>query len=55
MDEKIWKGVGVFVATMFLGWLVRHMLPMGYTDAALLYLSAVIATGCFWIGSHLKK
>lgn len=55
VDEKIWKGIGVFAATILLGRLVMYLLPLGYTAAALLYLSAVIATGCFWIGCHLKK
>lgn len=40
----------VFFAAPALGAVFINVLPYGYTEAAILYLSAIVATGAFWIG-----
>ena len=40
----------VFLCALMIGSALIDLLPLGYTEAAILYLSAVIAAGSFWIG-----
>lgn len=52
IDLAIILLLSVFFGTLVLGLLLIERLPLGYTEAALLYLSAVIATSAFWIGRN---
>ena len=40
----------VFLVVLALGAVIIRSLSMGYTESALLYLSAVIAASACWIG-----
>ena len=40
----------VFLLALVLGVFLMNQLPFGYTDCALLYLSAVTAASAFWVG-----
>ena len=42
--------LGVFIGTLLLGALVINVLPFGYTEAALLHLTGVIAASAAWVG-----
>lgn len=59
MNEK-WRAVlltvAVFIVVLAVGsiYIVQNTV-LGYTDSALLFLAAVIAAGCFWIGVHIHK
>lgn len=52
--NNIWEFLllvfGVFIGTLLLGALVIEALPLGHTDAALLYLACVIAASAAWVG-----
>ncbi len=52
--DNIWEFLlvvlGVFIGTLLLGAFVINVLPLGYTEAALLYLACVIAASAAWIG-----
>lgn len=40
----------VFFAVLALGLVAVEALPLGYTEATLVYLSAVVGAGLFWAG-----
>ena len=42
----------VFLVVFFAGNFVVDWIPLDYTTAAIIYLAAVIAAGCFWIGRN---
>ena len=44
------RGAYIAVVTLFLGCLLIRELPFGYTECALLYLSAVIAVSACYVG-----
>ena len=46
------KTIIVFLVTLLIGNLVVDWIPLDYTTASILYLAAVIAAGCFWIGRN---
>lgn len=52
--NNIWEFLllvfGVFIGTLLLGALVIEALPLGHTEAALLYLACVIAASAAWVG-----
>ena len=53
-DRKGFAAVAavVFLGTLALGCFCVRSLPFGYTECALLYLSAVIAVSALWIGRN---
>ena len=52
--DNVWEFLlvvlGVFIGTLLLGAFVINVLPLGYTESALLYLAGVIAASAAWIG-----
>ena len=48
--EEIALALVVFLVILALGAVLIPHLPLGYTESALLYLSAVIAASACWIG-----
>lgn len=52
--NNIWEALlivlGVFIGTLLLGVLLIKALPLGHTEAALLYLACVIAASAAYIG-----
>lgn len=46
------KTLGVFAGIMLLGGIFIEMIPMGYTEAAILYLAGVTGAGLFWLGGR---
>ena len=53
--KNILIAVLVAVGIVFIGAIFIENAMLNYTDSAILYLSAVIGAGCYWIGSNLKK
>lgn len=43
-----------FVGFLFICW-AFYWTPTGYTDAAIIYLAAVVGGGSCWIGLNLRK
>ena len=50
MKDSFTNSFLVFVGTLCLGGILLNILPYGYTESALLYLSAVLAAGFAWLG-----
>ena len=48
--EEIALALAVFLVVLALGAVLIPHFPLGYTESALLYLSAVIAASACWIG-----
>ena len=48
--EEIALALAVFLVVLALGAVIIRSISMGYTESALLYLSAVIAASACWIG-----
>ena len=40
----------LFVGILLLGWIFISAAPLGYTEAALLFLAGVIGAGAYWVG-----
>lgn len=40
----------LFVGILLLGWIFIEGAPLGYTEAALLFLAGVIGAGAYWVG-----
>jgi ABC-type thiamin/hydroxymethylpyrimidine transport system permease subunit len=57
--EKKWSDITIviliFVLTIYFGGIYINSSSHGYFESAILFLSAVIAAGCFWIGQNIKK
>lgn len=57
--EKKWPDLAIiiliFVLTIYFGGVYINSSSHGYLESAILFLSAVIAAGCFWIGQNIKK
>lgn len=57
--EKKWLDLAIiiliFVLTIYFGGVYINSSSHGYLESAILFLSAVIAAGCFWIGQNIKK
>lgn len=45
----------IFVLTIYFGGVYINSSSHGYLESAILFLSAVIAAGCFWIGYSIRK
>ncbi len=45
----------IFVVTIYFGGIYINSSSHGYLESTILFLSAVIAAGCFWIGYRIKK
>ena len=48
--EEIALALAVFLVVLALGAVLIPHLPLGYTESALLYFSAVMAASACWIG-----
>ena len=48
--EEIALALAVFLVVLALGAVLIPALPLGYTESALLYFSAVMAASACWIG-----
>ena len=53
--EQKWRDViiatVIFVTVIVIGGIYIKSSAYGYTESAILFLAAVIAAGCYWIGS----
>lgn len=58
--EKKWRDILITAAVFFIvitigGIYIVQNTILGYTDSAILLLAAVIAAGCFWIGTNMNQ
>ena len=55
-DSNILITIVVAIVITVVGLLfIEYNSWLGYTDSAILYLTAVIGAGCYWIGSSHQK
>lgn len=55
-NRNIWRAILVAVVLLIVGVFFIDNNPwLGYTESAVLYLSAIVGAGCYWIGSNQDK
>lgn len=45
----------IFVVAIIIGGAYVNLSSLGYTEASVLFLAAVVAAGCYWIGRNQTK
>ena len=57
--EKKWLDISItvliFIFTIYVGSAYINSSSHGYLESAILFLAAVLASGCFWIGYSIRK
>jgi hypothetical protein len=53
--NNIITAICLFIGLILLGVVIMQAITIGTIEAGFIYLSAVIGTGLFWIGSKVEK